>query len=50
MIDDMLKHLCSAISYGGAKSLEELRQSFRANPERFLVKLSEASRLESFKR
>ena len=50
VIGDMLKHLCSAVSYGGAESLQELKQSFWANPERFLVKLSEASRLESFKR
>jgi IMP dehydrogenase/GMP reductase len=50
VIGEMLKHLCSAVSYGGAESLQELRQSFWATPERFLVKLSEASRLESFKR
>jgi len=50
VIGEMLKHLCSAVSYGGAESLQELRRSFWANPERFLVKLSEASRLESFKR
>ena len=50
VLHDMLKHLCSAISYGGALSLQELREKFRANPEQYLVKLSEASRAESFQR
>ena len=50
VIRDMLKHLCSAVSYGGAQSLNELRQTFWSNPERYLVKLSEASRVESFQR
>jgi IMP dehydrogenase len=50
VIHDMLKHLCSAISYGGAESLQELRQEFSAHPERYLVKLSPASRRESFDR
>lgn len=50
VLRDMLKHLCSAVSYGGARSLEDLRQKFWANPERYLVRLSEASRVESFQR
>ncbi|OFW27952.1 MAG: hypothetical protein A3H97_14900 [Acidobacteria bacterium RIFCSPLOWO2_02_FULL_65_29] len=50
VIHDMLKHLCSAISYGGARSLQELRRQFWANPERYLVKLTAASRTESFQR
>jgi IMP dehydrogenase len=50
VIHDMLKHLCSAISYGGATSLDEWRRAFAADPERFLVKLSAASRVESFQR
>ncbi len=50
VIHDMLKHLCSAISYGGATSLSELRRNFLADPERFLVRLSAASRAESFQR
>ena len=50
VIHDMLKHLCSAISYGGATSLQELRRTFWSNPERYLVRLSEASRVESFQR
>ena len=50
VIHDMLRHLCSSISYGGASSLGELQQRFRAEPERYLVRLSTASRHESFTR
>jgi IMP dehydrogenase/GMP reductase len=50
VLQDMLKHLCSAISYGGATSLPELKQRFWENPEEFLVKLSNAARSESFRR
>ena len=50
VIHDMLKHLCSSISYGGAGSLSELKEKFQANPERFLVKLSTSARVESFQR
>jgi IMP dehydrogenase len=50
VIRDMLKHLCSAISYGGAESLCELRKLFWADPERYLVRLSAAARTESFQR
>jgi IMP dehydrogenase len=50
VLHDMLKHLCSAISYGGAESLAELRQKFWADPGRYLVRLSRAARAESFER
>lgn len=50
VIQDMLKHLCSSISYGGATSLAELREMFMSDPERYLVRLSTASRHESFTR
>ncbi len=50
VIREMLKHLCSAISYGGAHSLQELRGQFWAQPERYLVRLTAASRAESFQR
>jgi IMP dehydrogenase len=50
VIHDMLKHLCSAVSYGGATGLRELQQTFWSNPERYLVRLSEAARVESFQR
>ena len=50
VIHEMLKHLCSAISYGGAQSLQELREQFWTDPERYLIRLTEASRAESFQR
>lgn len=50
VVQDMLKHLCSSISYGGASSLRELREKFLAEPEKYIIRLSEASRTESFVR
>jgi IMP dehydrogenase len=50
IIQDILKHLCSSISYGGAKSLAELRETFRADPMRYLVKLSASAKKESYER
>ena len=50
ILRDMLKHLCSAISYGGARSLPELQEMFRAEPQRYVIRLSEPSRRESFDR
>jgi len=50
VLHDMLKHLCSAISYGGAASLAELKARFDDDPARYLVKLSAAARVESFQR
>jgi hypothetical protein len=46
----MLKHLCSAISYGGAGSLSELQEMFRRDPSRYTIRLSESARRESFDR
>jgi len=50
ILHDMLKHLCSAISYGGVSTLQQFREKFWAEPERYLIRLSHASRLESFER
>jgi IMP dehydrogenase len=50
IIRDMLKHLISAISYGGASSLAELQERFRQNPERYVIRLTESGRRESFDR
>ena len=50
IIHDIFKHLCSSISYGGAGSLAELIQMFRADPLRYLVKLSASSKKESYDR
>jgi IMP dehydrogenase len=50
ILRDMFKHLCSAISYGGARSLSELQEMFRKDPERYVIRLTESSRRESFDR
>ena len=50
VMHDMLKHLCSSISYGGAASLQDLRSQFLQEPERFLIRLTAASRDESYTR
>jgi hypothetical protein len=50
IVRDMMKHLCSSISYGGASSLAELRQLFWADPNRYLIKLSASARRESYER
>jgi IMP dehydrogenase len=50
IIQDIFKHLCSSISYGGASSLAELRQAFRADPMKYLVKLSASAKRESYER
>ena len=47
---DMIKHLCSSISYGGAASLSELRECFWREPGGYLIKLSASSRRESYER
>lgn len=50
VVQNMLRHLCSAISYGGARSLSELKARFEADPDRYLIRLSGPSRVESFHR
>jgi len=50
IVRDMMKHLCSAISYGGAVSLREFRGNFWSDPQRYLIRLSQASQAESFER
>ena len=50
VLQEMMKHLCSSISYGGAESLGDLARRFQADPGRYLVKLSESSRRESYDR
>jgi IMP dehydrogenase len=50
IIHEMLKHLCSAISYGGVGSLAEFRERFWSEPERYLIRLTDAARTESFDR
>ena len=50
IIHDILKHLCSSISYGGAGSLAELKKAFREDPMRYLIKLSSSAKRESYER
>ncbi len=50
VLHEMFKHLASAVSYGGAGSLSELRRLFEAHPERYVIRLSDAGRRESFER
>jgi IMP dehydrogenase len=50
VFQDMMKHLCSSISYGGASSLAELRQRFREDPSRYIIRLSASARRESYER
>jgi IMP dehydrogenase len=50
LLRDLVKHLCSAISYGGARSLAEMQELFRKDPERHVIKLTASGRRESFER
>jgi hypothetical protein len=50
IVRDMMKHLCSSISYGGAGSLAELRRLFWADPQKYLIKVSDSARRESYER
>lgn len=50
IVQDIFKHLCSSVSYGGASSLAELRQMFRDDPMRYLIKLSASAKRESYDR
>jgi IMP dehydrogenase len=50
VIRDMIKHVCSSISYGGAASLGELRQLFWKEPGKYLIKQSASARRESYER
>jgi IMP dehydrogenase len=50
IVRDMIKHLCSSISYGGASSLVELRGLFWGDPGKYLIKVSDSARRESYER
>ena len=50
IIHDIFKHLCSSISYGGASSLAELKDMFRADPMKYLIKQSASAKKESYDR
>ena len=50
IIQTAMDHLASAISYLGARSLTEAKDIFMKNPQKYLIKLSQASKEESFNR
>jgi IMP dehydrogenase len=50
IIQDILRHLCSSISYSGAGSLSEIKDLFWRDPQKYLIKLSASGRRESYER
>jgi IMP dehydrogenase len=50
VFQEMMRHLCSSISYGGADSLADLRARFASDPTRYVIRLSTAARRESYER
>ena len=50
IIQDILRHLCSSISYSGAGSLGEIKERFWKTPDKYLIKLSASGRRESYER
>ena len=50
IVREMIKHVCSSISYGGAASLGELREMFWKDPRKFLIRQSASARRESYER
>ncbi|HEX2311405.1 MAG TPA: IMP dehydrogenase, partial [Vicinamibacterales bacterium] len=50
VFQEMMRHLCSSISYGGADSLADLRARFDSDPTRYVIRLSAAARRESYER
>ena len=53
-VTDIIKrikdHLCSAVSYAGEKDLLSAHKKISADPEKYLIRLSEAAKRESFER
>jgi IMP dehydrogenase len=50
IVRDMIKHLCSSISYSGTDSLAGMRRAFWEAPDRLLIKQSASARRESYER
>ena len=50
IVREMIKHVCSSISYSGASSLAEARELFWKDPQRFLIKQSASAKRESYER
>ena len=50
IVREMIKHLCSSISYGGASSLSGLREAFWKDPDACVITQSASARRESYER
>jgi IMP dehydrogenase len=50
IINDMMGHLASTVSYMGAMSLQEAKDMFMERPKDYLIKLSESAKRESWDR
>jgi IMP dehydrogenase len=50
IVREMIKHLCSSVSYAGGASLDEVRELFWKDPDRYLIRQSESARRESYER
>jgi IMP dehydrogenase len=50
IINDIVGHLASTISYMGALSLQDAKEMFMENPSSYLIKLSESAKRESWDR
>jgi IMP dehydrogenase len=50
IVQEMMKHLCSSISYAGAGSLAEAKRLFLRDPAGYLIRLSTSARRESYER
>ena len=50
IVQDILRHLCSSISYSGGRSLSDIKAMFWADPFRYLIKVSASARRESYER
>ena len=50
IVQDILRHLCSSVSYGGVSSLSELKAQFWKDPFRYLIRLTASGRRESYER
>lgn len=50
VVREMVGHISSMVSYVGATSLQEAKEMFTAQPKYYLIKLSEATKRESWER
>jgi IMP dehydrogenase len=50
IVREMIKHLCSSISYSGTDSLAGIRRAFWDEPGKYLIRQSPSARRESYER